>query len=59
MFVKSAVSIHFPCFISLMFASLGFIAGRIVLAALGKLCITTSFGAVDLFAAELYPTVAR
>ncbi|CAH3146158.1 unnamed protein product, partial [Porites evermanni] len=37
----------------------GFIAGRVALGTLGKLCITTSFGAVDLLAAELYPTVVR
>ena len=42
-----------------VFASLGFIVGRVALGTLGKLCITTSYGAVDLLAAELYPTVAR
>ena len=52
--------IYFPMdYFFYVLASLGFIAGRAALGTLGKLCITTSFGAVDLLAAELYPTVVR
>lgn len=37
----------------------GFIAGRVILGTLGKMFITTSFNAVYIFSAELFPTVVR
>lgn len=38
---------------------LGYIGGRVTLGTLGKLFITTSFDAIYVFSAELFPTVVR
>ena len=37
----------------------GYIGGRVTLGTLGKLFITTSFSAIYVFSAELFPTVVR
>jgi len=38
---------------------LGNIGGRVTLGTMGKLFITTSFNAIYVFSAELFPTVVR
>ena len=39
--------------------SVGFVAGRIIFAMMGKFSVMNSFDAIFVFSAELFPTVVR
>ena len=43
------------CFLSCV----GFVAGRIIFAMIGKFSVMNSFDAIFVFSAELFPTVVR
>ena len=49
------LTVKILCFLS----CLGFVAGRIIFAMIGKFSVMNSFDAIFVFSAELFPTVVR
>ena len=43
----------------MLLSSVGFVAGRIIFAMVGKFSVMNSFDAIFVFSAELFPTVVR
>lgn len=57
--IAAAISAVCVSFIPAGTDNKGYIGGRVTLGTLGKLFITTSFDAIYVFSAELFPTVVR